>query len=110
MMDVPPDIATRRGSDMLGLLATFCDNWAGWYRFDEPDLLRSDAFMALADMCRAVKLSGELHVQKMAAKREKGERVWRETDETVEIAVDAARSAFIRGKTLREPPPLRGQA
>jgi hypothetical protein len=102
MTDVRADIASLPGRELLAEAARRLDFQASRSLAYDPDI--ADLFTGAADVMRAIKIAGEHHVQKNATKREKGERIWRETDETVDHAVGALRSAFIRGATARNKP------
>lgn len=107
-MTLPPDIATLRGGAFLEALTRFAEDWAAHFVAQSqahhamhgapnPGALQyADAFSAFANMSRQLRFSGEEHIERMARLRSEGKRVFSETDLTVDAAIAAARSAFIR--------------
>ena len=108
-MHLPPEIATLRGSEFLTMMADFAEAWAMIYEARsrppaEPnpgELLWADAFRGFQYMALQLRLSQEAHIARMKEKRAKGEKVYSETDQAVDAATNAARSAFIRGARER---------
>jgi len=102
-MNLPPDILTQRGSDVLTSMSRFCEEFADYYRGQSGAW--NDGFRALADVMLVLKHRQEEHIARMEQKRAKGERVWSETDQTVDAAIGAIRSAFIQSMAAKNRKP-----
>jgi hypothetical protein len=109
-MDLPADIASRRGSEFLDLMAVFAEGMARYHGAAEQAAIAAglrleplpgvvftaETFMAFHNAMRALKIAQEDHINRMERYRADGKRVFSETDPTVDAVIAAARSAFIR--------------
>ena len=104
-MRIPENLLDLRGSEFLDFMADGADYWSQYFRAERngekpgPEAIAfSNFFAAQFNMVRTLKFRQESHIAQMAKNRADGKRVFYETDQTVDAAISAARSAFMMPK------------